>query len=85
MSRPRKSGRGTSSFRGYLLQSQKARFAHSVYSIKQDSKGRMWIGTKGEGLYCRDGKVMSHYAHDRHDRWSLSNDDIYDIFEDGGH
>ena len=76
--------------KGYLtpsgaLQSIPARFAHSVYSIKQDSMGRMWIGTKGEGLYCWDGKVMSHYAHDRHDRWSLSNDDIYDIFEDSSH
>ena len=76
--------------KGYLtpsgaLQSQQTRFAHSVYSIKQDSKGRMWIGTKGEGLYCWDGKAMNHYVHDQHDRWSLSNDDIYDIFEDSSH
>ena len=36
---------------------------------------------KGEGL-CWDSKAMNHYVHRQHDRWSLSNDDIYDIFED---
>ena len=76
--------------KGYLtpsgaLQNLPTGFAHSVYSIKQDSRGRMWIGTKGEGLFCWDGKAMNHYVHDQHDRWSLSNDDIYDIFEDSSH
>ncbi len=67
------------------LQGSPVRFAKTVYSIKQDHKGRVWIGTKGEGLFCWDGKSMRHYVHSARDRWSLSHDDIYDVFEDAHH
>ncbi len=60
-----------------------------VYSLKEDSDGVIWVGTRGMGLYSlipnRDGEGYtfgSHYRHDSSDIYSLSNDHIYSIEED---
>lgn len=54
-----------------------------VYALYRDSKDRLWIGTKGDGLYVRmpDG-TTNHYLHDASDRYSISSNNIYDIRED---
>lgn len=58
-------------------------FSTHIYSIFEDSRQRLWIGTKGNGLYCLDNRgKLCHYAHDPADKGSLCSNQIYDIFED---
>ncbi len=33
---------------------------HGVYTIFKDSKGQMWFGTRGDGVYCYNGKGFIH-------------------------
>ena len=68
------------------LHPQPTRFADHVYCLYEDSDGHLWIGTKGDGLYCvaTDGHV-SHYRHDSSDAWSLPSNQIYDVHEDRQH
>lgn len=68
--------------RGGKLQSTPQPFTTRVYAIFQDKKGRMWIGSKLDGLYCLDGGEILHFLHDAKNRWSLSSNDIYDIYQD---
>lgn len=65
------------------LQQQPTAFTTSVYSITQDRKGRMWIGTKFDGLYCLDNGRLRHFTHNAKDKWSLSQNDVYDVMVDG--
>lgn len=59
-----------------------------AYCITQDSKHNIWIGTKGEGIYKlipnEEGTSFKiiNYKNDPSDNYSLSNNDIYSIFED---
>lgn len=57
-------------------------FTSRVYSVFQDSHGRIWIGSKGSGLYCIDNGKVRHFTYNDNDKWSLSHNDIYDINED---
>ena len=52
--------------------------------MKEHSKGRVWIGTKGQGLYllAANGSTISHFLPDPSNRYSLNHKDIYDIDED---
>ncbi len=61
---------------------QPVRFADRIYALFEDSRGTVWIGTKGRGLYTvgTDGAV-SHYLPSA-DRYSLSHDAVYSIAED---
>ena len=64
--------------------STKVVFSQGIYCMKEDSRGNVWIGTKGQGLYTvwSDGRAMSHYMPDGNDAYSLSNKNVYDIDED---
>ena len=53
-----------------------------IYSLFEDSKGRMWIGTDGDGLYLRQGNAVKHFTYNANDRNSLAGDSIYDIISD---
>lgn len=70
---------------GYLtrkgtLQPQSTVFAPHVYALCEDGGGRVWIGTKGEGLFAVDeGRQVTQYKHDDRDPYSLSHNDVYDI------
>ena len=61
-------------------------FEHAfVFSFCEDSKGRLWIGTKGEGLYLLD--LKKHVgnldkAHFTHFNQNVPHNEIYDILED---
>lgn len=63
-------------------------FRQPAYSFMTDSKGRIWIGTKGDGLYLlekrdgTDGYKVKHFLHDRNDKSSLCSDSIYAIYQD---
>ena len=53
-----------------------------IYALYEDSKKRMWIGTKGDGIYLwQDGK-MQHFTCNTQDKNSLPDDNIYDIVSD---
>lgn len=53
-----------------------------IYSLCEDSEERMWIGTKGDGLYIiKDGKIQ-HFVNNPADPYSLPNNNVYDIVSD---
>ena len=60
-----------------------------VYTIKEDSQGNIWVGTKGEGLYrlTADGSggyAVKHFVHSDDDIYSLNDNQIYCVEEDDG-
>lgn len=81
-------------YRGYLT--EKGTIANTgnplpgaVYNMMQDSKGTIWISTKGEGLVQVE-KTSAHtgnyritrYQHQPDNHYSLSNDNVYCTYED---
>lgn len=61
----------------------------TVYSLTQDKKGVLWIGTKGDGLVkaekAGDAPLrykLTRYRYDASDMYSLSNDNVYSVCED---
>lgn len=69
---------------GVLRMSQQpVKFSDRVYAMYRDSRGRIWVGTKGEGLYIitSDGKVRNYRAGGR-GSFSLPCDTIYSFDED---
>lgn len=76
---------------GYLnakgqIQKKEYTFPAKIYGFYEDSRNRIWIFTKGDGLYgLARGKLM-HYLHKDKNPYSLSDNNVYDAFEDGkGH
>lgn len=57
--------------------SGRASLAANAYAYMKDSRGRVWIGTKGDGFYV-DGR---HYSH-KERNIPIDNSDIYDFAED---
>ena len=65
-------------------------FKALVYVITQDSKGNIWMGSKGEGLFrlepLEKGPAYCYritgYRHDDADPYSLSHDNVYSVHED---
>lgn len=60
-----------------------------AYDILQDKHGRIWIGTKGDGLWLAKPTgqpsrpfSLTHFKHDPADCYSLNNDQIYWLLED---
>ncbi len=59
----------------------------TAYSLMEDSKKRIWIGSKGAGLYRLTKTISNKYFIERFtynpdDIYSLSNDNVYSIAED---
>ena len=72
---------------GYLnengqVQSQETQLAQRVYCLFEDSRQRLWIGTRGAGLYLLDHGRMHHFTHDADNPSSLSDSNVYAIDED---
>ena len=57
-------------------------FSYRIYTITTDSKGTMWIGTKGEGLYTIDPKGHITNYRRTSDPYSIGCDSIYQVIED---
>ncbi|MFT3752398.1 MAG: two-component regulator propeller domain-containing protein [Paludibacter sp.] len=63
----------------------------SVYTIFGDSKGNVWLGSKGSGLYKLERSENANrfkiinYRYNADDIYSLSSDNIYSILEDHLH
>lgn len=56
-----------------------------IYAICQDSRGRVWVGTKGDGLFCIGHDGTRRFRHDAADAYSLPSDQIYAVCEDRRH
>lgn len=56
----------------------------SIYAILEDSKGTIWIGTKGNGVYFFNNitKKKGHFNYEAGNKNSLSSSLVNDIFED---
>lgn len=63
------------------LTGQKNRFSNSIYALFEDSRGLLWIGTKGDGLYTLSPRgTLCHYMPG--DRYGINSTAVYDIDED---
>ncbi len=58
------------------------RIAKKVRALFRDSKGRIYIGTREDGLFIIDNGRMSRFAHNDADKYSLSSNEIYAFDED---
>lgn len=62
--------------------------AGNAYFMMQDSKGNLWIATKGDGVVKAEPLQtpyqyrLTRYRYDKDDIYSLSNDDVYCVYED---
>ncbi len=61
----------------------------AVYHAMEDSQGRLWLSTKGDGLVIATpdvsqptGFLLSHYRHQPEDAASISGNDVYITFSD---
>ena len=61
----------------------------TVYFILQDSKDRIWLATKGDGLILAEptsknglSYKLTRFRYNENDMYSLSNDNVYSIYED---
>ncbi len=68
------------------LSSTRTSFGYAAYCIYKDSKGRIWIGTKPDGLFKltpnQVGYQVEHFFNDPKDAFSISCNSVYDIAED---
>lgn len=68
------------------LSREPVRFGHSVYCICEDSRGAVWMGAKGSGLFrltpAGGGYTVSRYVADNPLDGDLNHNDIYSIVED---
>jgi ligand-binding sensor domain-containing protein/AraC-like DNA-binding protein len=71
---------------GYLVNvatGERKFIASHIYALFEDSHGRLWIGTKGSGLYVMDSSGnTTHCMPDSTDRYALSHKFVYDFDED---
>ena len=75
-------GNGTVSLTGAPMEG-------TAYFILQDSKGIIWIATKGNGLVRAEqasatgmSYKLTRYQHDANDMYSLSDNNVYCVYED---
>lgn len=78
-------------YRGYLTEAGTVSTAGrpmkgNVYFLLPDSKGNLWIATKGDGLVKAEpqgGRYrLTHYRYSKDDIYSLSDDNVYCVYED---
>lgn len=59
------------------------KFANRIYAMLEDHRGRIWVATKGSGLYMlRPEGGVEHYTNDPADPYSLCHNDLYDMLVD---
>ena len=73
---------------GYLAPSgqvvpQQVKFCESpIFALFFDTEGKMWIGTRNDGLFVRTSQGMTHYTMNPADRNSLPSNNTFDIAAD---
>ena len=63
------------------IASSPTKIAKKISALYRDSKGRIYIGTRNDGLFIIDNGKKTRYIHDN-DAYSLSSDEIYAFDED---
>lgn len=53
-----------------------------IFSLYEDTQERMWIGTRGDGLYLWKNGKLTHFSHHAGQPYSIPNNDINDIVSD---
>ena len=85
---------GMFNYQGYLTTSGTiAKFGNPLdgvaYHIMQDSKGDIWVATKGRGIIRLHPQgerfAVTYYEHDPDDIYSLSHNSVYWLHEDNNH
>ncbi|MBO5846794.1 MAG: response regulator [Bacteroidales bacterium] len=71
---------------GKLYKNREHSLGASIYAFKQDSRGRIWMGSKNHGLFMLEdlnGSFrLQQFQHDENDPYSLSSQAVYAIEED---
>lgn len=69
------------------LSSNSPGWGSDIYSMMQDFQSRIWIGTRGNGVFCLTPKqgsfsfAVEHFKYDKNDKYSISSDDVYKVFQ----
>lgn len=62
---------------------QQVKFCESpIFALFFDTEGKMWIGTRNDGLFVRTSQGMAHYTMNPADRNSLPDNNIFDVAVD---
>lgn len=72
---------------GTIVMDENASFGASVYSMMEDSRGRIWIGSRADGLFLAvpgkgAGYSVSHFAADGSKPGALNCEAVYSTYED---
>ncbi len=71
------------------LSTTPVRFGHNIYSMFEDSKGRIWLGAKPGVLFVltpkKNGYSIVSYTSDSNNDYSFSGTGVYRILEDSRH
>ncbi len=72
---------------GTIEKSPSAQFPSAVYSMLQDTKGRIWFGTREDGIILATPTVDDHYSmrqfsQNKDNISGINSNSIYSIFED---
>ena len=68
----------------YRVSERPVKFSSKIYSLTLDRENRLWVGTKGLGLYIlEENGIVRHFRNTADDIYSLSDDQVYDVDIDG--
>ncbi|MDE5586423.1 MAG: response regulator [Muribaculaceae bacterium] len=76
---------------GRIIHDETMRFGASIYAFLEDSHGRIWLGSRNDGLFLASpkndgqGYHIQNFRHSEEKSTSLSNDAVYSIYEDLHH
>jgi len=71
----------SSEWKSTHLNLEERRSPNTIFCIKQDARGLIWIGTD-QGLYRYDGKLLNRFIHDRRDKSSIADNLVLSMVED---
>lgn len=73
---------------GRVVKNPDTKFGASLYVMAEDSRHRLWLGSRNHGLFLAiplaggERYAIRNYRHNPRDRNSLSNDAVYTVYED---
>jgi ligand-binding sensor domain-containing protein len=72
---------------GRLTDEPKKLVNSGIYALLRDSRGDLWVGTRGDGLFRMRATGLTtctirQFRHDEHNTFSLSEDRVYALYED---
>lgn len=72
---------------GAIVSDENARFGAAVYSMMEDRRGRIWIGSRADGLFLAvpgngNGYTVRHFAADDSGSDALNCPAVYSVYED---